>query len=433
MLSFLNRYVLGPLTPVILLFAGGILTIRIGRILLAHPKKAFGALSWRQGERNGSSLSSMLTALAGTLGVGNITGVACAITAGGAGALFWMWVSAFAVMLIKYAEIVLVCTFRVRDKNGETVGSTPHTIALGLKKPLFAAFFAVLLLLASFGVGNMTQSSAAAETASEFLSIPPLLFGLLFSAMLYIILRGGGQRIMRFATYLIPPLTGIYIVLSLAVLVRSRHLLGGIMEQIIKSAFTPQAGVSGVFGYLTMASLRIGTARGIFSNEAGCGTAPCAHAASHAKPAKQGMFGILEVFVDTILLCTLTGFVVLVSKDALAAYDGTRLAIRAFARVLGDGVIPILSLSVILYALASAVAWAYYGLQALAFLKKGTAAEKGYRLLYSGCGLLGALVDMGLIYELTDFMICLMTLLNVTVILRLRGTVRAQTQLYFEK
>lgn len=429
MLSFVNRNILGPILPPLLIGAGLFFALRLVPILLRHPLRAFRRM---RDDRDDTSVRSMITALAGTLGVGNITGVACAITAGGPGAVFWMWVSAFAVMSVKYAEIVLACRYRKRDPAGGYFGSAAQYMLDGLKSPALSRVFAVLLLLSALTVGNMTQTGAAAETAEAFFGIPRLLSGILLAGLLLAVIRGGAKRIVSFTNYLIPPLTVAYAVLSLWIIGTQIASLPDLLSRIVSAAWTPRAGVSGIMGYVLMDSLRLGTSRGIFSNEAGCGTAPTAHASSSSPPAKQGVFGILEVFVDTIVLCTLTAFVILLSEHRLTAYDGTELAIRAFSIALGDWVIVLLALSVMLYALASTVAWAYYGLSALRFLKIERAAD-AYRLLYCGCCAVGALCPMGFIFELSDFFIGVMTLLNVCALLRLHGQVREETVDYFAK
>lgn len=433
MISVLNQYFFGPLLPILLVLSGLFFAIKLRFFCVLHPLKTLKGLFGRKKSGESSSLRSMMTALAGTLGVGNITGVAGAITAGGPGAVFWMWVSAFAVMTVKYAEIVLACRFRVKGNDGKLHGGAPHYMLHGLKKPMLARVFALLLLLSSFSVGNMTQTSAAAETASAFLGVPRVLSGILLTVLLFAIVRGGAGRIVDFANRLIPPLSAIYALLSFTVIFRNTGMIPQICAEIVRDAFTPRAGIAGIAGYLMMPSLRLGTARGIFSNEAGCGTAPTAHAAAKAKPAEQGLFGIFEVFVDTVLLCTLTAFVVLISFDHMSAYDGTELAIRSFSAVLGNWVEWFLALSVVLYALASTVAWAYYGIEALHFLGKGKAAEKKYRLLYSAACFLGAICPMGLVWEWSDFTVCLMTAVNLICVLVLSGQVKEETLDYFER
>ncbi len=436
MLSFLNQYVFGPALPVFLLLAGVFFAVRIGNILLRHPLQAGRGLLPKDpetGRYSTSSIKSTVTALAGTLGVGNITGVACAITAGGPGTVFWMWISAFAVMTVKYAEVVLACKFRRTDEDGQQFGGAPYYMRDGWNRPKIAFIFALLILVASFAVGNMTQTGAAAETAQAFFGFPRWVSGIFLTALLYVVIRGGKSRIIDFANLLIPALTVIYMIFSLIIIGKNASMLPQIFSLIMKDAFTPRAGISGIAGYLMMPSLRLGTARGIFSNEAGCGTAPTAHATSSALPSEQGLFGIFEVFVDTILLCTMTAFVILISYESLSAYDGTELAIRAFSTVLGKYVVWILAFSVMLYALASTVAWAYYGMEAVRYLTKNKTADGKYRLFYSMFCFLGAICPMRFIFEMSDFMISLMTIINVCCLLALSGVVKRETLAYFAK
>lgn len=431
MLSFLNSRLFGPVLPVFLCFSGLFFCIFLRFFPFSHPLIALKGVS---GEGKKRSVRGMLTALAGTLGVGNITGVASAIVAGGPGAVFWMWVSAFFALFVKFAETVLACVYRKKEKDGTFRGGTPYTIKYGLKRPKTAAFFAILLLISTYFVGNITQTSAAADTAENMFSCPRALCGLLLSVLLYAIIAGGAKRIGDFAVSVIPILTAIFVLLSGLILWKNRMQIPSVFRLILADAFEPTAGVAGIFGYLSMRSLRFGTARGVFSNEAGCGTSPTAHAANAGnEPVEQGLFGMLEVFTDTLFLCTLTAFAVLFSLDSLKGLDGTELAIRAFEEQLGRVPSILLGLSVLVYALASTVAWAFYGSEALCFLGGTKKADRLYRLSYSVCCLLGAVIPVGTVWEISDLFVSLMTMVNLTCVLMLSGKVREETCAYLQR
>ena len=428
MLAFLNERIFGWLLPLSLLLSGGYLIAFLG----LRPIRGIGCLM-RRGGGKGEALRHMVTALAGTLGVGNITGVAAAISGGGAGALFWMWISGLAAMAVKYAETVLACLYRRWDEKGIAHGSAASTMEIGAGWRKTAWLFSVLLLIGGITVGNLTQTGAAAETAKAFFGIPPLACGLLLCLLFCLAVRRGGEGIVRFANMLIPPLTLVYVIFALAVILPQAGRLPDILADIVHSAFTPRAGISGIGGYLLMSSLRLGTSRGLLSNEAGCGTAATAHAASSAEPAEQGLYGIFEVLVDTHLLCTLTGLVILLAGSEAADYEGTELAIRAFSLRLGGWVEGPLALSVMLYALASSVAWCYYGIEAIWYLSKGKAADGWYRLLSGLSCIVGSLLPMSVIFGWSDLTVAVMTLINLTCILRLSGRVREQADGYLAK
>ena len=426
MLSFLNAYCFGPVLPVFLMASGVFLAFRFELFPFRHPVRSLRGML--PGKEKGE-LRPTLLALAGTLGVGNITGVAAAIRAGGAGAVFWMWVSALAASFVKYAEVVLALKYRRREGAG-----APYYIRDGLGLPRLACFFSGVLLLANFTVGCPVQVFAAAEAMRYSFGVPAAVTGAVMAALVLFALFGGKKRISDLTSVLIPVLAGLYFVLSAVILIRRAGKVPDVISDIIGSAFSYEAGKAGAGGFLLSRALRFGTARGVLSNEAGCGTAPFAHAGATTKaPAEQGLFGILEVIIDTPLLCTLTAFVILLQPGLFAAEEGTGLAIRAFAEGAGWFAGKAVALSCALFAYASVIAWAYYGIEALTFLGVGEHGKKGYLLLSGVFSALGAVFSPSLVWELSDLSVAVMTILNTSCVLLLSGEVKEETVSYFRR
>ncbi len=427
MLSFLNERLFGPLLPAVLIAAGIYLLVRHRFFLLLHPAAVIGSL-FRRKKGGVSPFKAACVALSGTLGVGNIAGVAAAIAAGGAGSVFWMWVSAFFAMVIKYVEVTVAMAYK---KNGH--GGASYYIAQGLGSRRLAAVFAVLLVLTSFSIGNIVQSSAAAEALSGSFGVSKFLTGAVFAALTLLLVRGGVARVARFSAAVIPVLTLGYVILSLAILIVNRALLPSILSEIVSDAFSASAVGGGFLGLAVSRSLRYGVSRGLLSNEAGCGTAAYAHASADNEPAEQGFFGIFEVFVDTVLLCTLTAFVVLIVRPGeLAGGNGMEIAVRAYesaGRFGGE----FIALSSAVYAVASVVCWSYYGLEGLCYLGAGQKARRLYTWLYSAAGLAGALFAPSLVWELADASISVMALINTVCLCLLSGCSASVTRRYFQQ
>ena len=426
MLSFLNTYFFGPLLPVFLICSGLFLAFRLSLFPILHPVRSIrGMLPGK----NKGTLRPTLLALAGTLGVGNITGVAAAIAEGGPGALFWMCVSSLAASFVKYAEVVLALKYRRREGAG-----APYYIRDGLGLRRLACFFSGILLLADFTVGCPVQVFAAAEALRFSFGVPPFAVGLAFAVLVLTALFGGKERIASLTSFLIPVLASFYVFVSGLILIRGRGELPEVFRLIIRSAFQPDAGKAGIGGFLLSRSLRFGTSRGVLSNEAGCGTAPFAHAGANAKvPAEQGLFGILEVVVDTPFLCSLTGLVILLSQGLIGVYGGTELAIRAFAAGAGELAGKAVAISCALFAYASVIAWAYYGTEALSFLGIGERGKRFYLILAGTFTAVGAIFSPSLVWVLAVLSTAVMTVTNTSCVLLLSGEVRSETQRYFRR
>lgn len=423
----------GIVVPMLLFASGAYFFGAVGWRILRHPRRALSAFG--AGDRK-SAATALAVALAGTLGVGNIAGVATAILLGGAGAVFWMWVSALFAMLLKYAEILLAVRTRRYDERGRAHGGAMHYIKEGFggrAGESLAAVFAVLCLLCAAMLGGVIQSNAAAEAVAGAFGAPPLAVGLLMGGVAAFLLWRGSARVERACTALVPFVCVLFSVAAIAVIVSRRAALPGAFRAIFEGAFSARSGGAGVLGFLTSKALRYGVARGLVSNEAGCGTAPIAHAAAKTEsPAAQGLWGILEVFVDTILLCTMTALVILTSGVPLVGEGGVTLALDAFSSVLGRIAAPVLALSILFFAFATVLCWSHYGAECLYYLTGRKKAGKWMTPLVLGACVAGAVAAPALLWELTDLILALMTVLNVTALLIQRHAVVEETKDFFK-
>lgn len=436
LIDLANTYVFGPGLCIAVFFCGIYLLFRLKPFFITHPKKTLSAL--KSSTHDGiSPLRAMILALAGTLGVGNIAGVASAIAIGGAGAVFWMLVSALAATPIKYAEIVLAVCHRRRDKVGKPHGGAYFYIEeYGTRTAKFiAGFFAVLCLMASLTMGCAVQSNAISVSVEGALGLPPIMCGIIVGVLILTVASGGLSRISLLTEKLIPLISGAYIIMSLYVIFSNASLLGEITVDIVSGAFSPDALGGGIIGFLTSRALRIGVTRGIVSNEAGCGTAPIAHASAEVKfPAAQGIWGMCEVTVDTIVICTLTAFVVLIAeKHGVAlSMDGMAGAAEAFGRFIPFSDL-ILCAFVAVFAFCTIVCWFYYGTESLSYLTKSRPAGKIYLVLYSLCAFLGCVSQSTTVWSLSDLTISAMCSVNLVAVMLACREVKDETDKYFGK
>ena len=421
----------GAVVPAALFAAGVGFFILCGRYMVAHPKKTlYGMLgaSAGQGTSPGAAFS---VALAGTLGVGNITGVAAAIAAGGPGAVFWMWIAALVAMPVKYAEITLALSGAVgKERRHGGAMYYVKTAFRGRAGSVLSVAFCLFCLLAMVTLGGMVQSHAAAEAVSGVFGLPPLAAGAFLALGAGFVLWRGADRVEAFCARLMPLLCALFVGAAAAVICLHAAGLPSVLASIFRGAFSVRAAAGGVGASAFFAALRAGFMRGLVSNEAGCGTAPIAHAAAHVRsPAQQGFWGVFEVFVDTVLLCTLTAFCILLSGSS-APGDGTMAALCAFLP-LGAAAGPLFSLLVLFFAFATLLCWAHYGGECLFYLTK---KEKADRLVVPAVALssvFGALLAPRLLWSLTDAAVAGMTLVNLAALRRCRRTVVAETTSFF--
>lgn len=430
----LQNLVWGPGMLVFFLATGVRFTLKSGcfQITKAHVwlKNTLGALAGKKEIRETkdegaiSQFQSFCTALAATLGTGNITGVATALVFGGPGAIFWMWVSAFFGMMTNYAENYLGIRYRYRDEQGRWVGGAMVYMERGLGCKPLAVMFAFCCLGASFGMGNMVQGNSLAKGLYEAFHVPVSVSGFLCTAGVAVVILGGTKRIAALTEKLVPVMAILYLCGALTVLFVFREQIPGAFSLIFSEAFCIRPVVGGVAGYGMGQAVRMGIARGIFSNEAGLGSSVMAHAQSDVKePEIQGMWGILEIFIDTIVVCTITALVILVSgvyqpqvfmkhiAQGLETIDGTTLTGLAFARVIPFGG-QFLAISTALFAFATMVGWSYFGEQTAAYLG-GKKWGYRYRFLFILITFPGCIMAPRLIWELSDALNGMMAIPNL--------------------
>lgn len=375
-------------------------------------------------EKEGKSITqfqSLCTALAGTLGTGNIAGVATALTAGGPGAIFWMWVSAFVGMMTNFAEKTLGIVFRYRQKNGEWMGGPMVYMEQGLHSRILAVSFAILCILASFGMGNMTQAHSVAEAIKVSFGGNSLVIGICIAILLACVILGGIGRIASVTEKLVPFMAiGYTIGAVIVITICSKNIIPA-FAQIMEGAFSVRSASGGILGYGIKRAMMIGISRGIFSNEAGLGSSVIVHAASDVKePVIQGFWGIQEVFLDTIVMCTLTALVILTTGvyDGLGNIDGIVLTTRAFEVVFGTQGASFISISVIVFGFATLVGWSYYGVKCVEYLF-GEKWIPLYQGIYCGSTVIGCTMQLQTVWNLADNLNGLLAIPNLIAILLL--------------
>ncbi len=437
-ISFLNTYVFGALVPIFLILLGLFFGIRLKLFHILHPIKLIKSLFYKEKSQGVSSIKAVSLALAGTLGVGNMVGVASAIALGGFGAVFWMWISAFVAMILKYSEIVLAMLYRKFDKQGRPYGGAMYYIKECFKNNKFgvllASIFAFLCVVNSLSMGSMIQVSASASAAKGIFGIPKYALGLLFAILTVFAMKKGTSGVLGFTNKLVPFMTLGFFVLSLAVVMKRPKDATEAFVLICENAFSLKSGASGVFGFLISKQLRYGTMRGILSNEAGCGTAPAAHAvSSNNSPARQGVWGIFEVFADTIVLCTMTALAIIIGRNGVdfKSTDYMMMTVDAYCYVLGDFAGWFICVSVILFGLATVLCWGYYGMESFDYLFKRSVGKKLFIALYSASVFTGAVLSSNVIWEIADLCIGAMTLINLTVLLMMNKEIKRETEIYF--
>lgn len=428
LLEILYGFVWGVPALVLILGVGLWLSFHTGFIQLRWLPKAlsrfFGQLSQKNDTGSVSPFRALCTALAATVGTGNLAGVAGAIAIGGPGAVFWMWICGFLGMVIKFAEATLAVHFRRKDQDGQWIGGPMYMIRMGLPKKCWflASAYCLFGLIAALGVGNATQVSTMIAGINQMLplfGLQPsdrgnLVMGLLLAVLVGFLLLGGAKRIGQAAELLVPFAAGLYLLLGVLVLILRIDAVPAAIASVFRGAFCPRAVTGGTVGSMVLA-LRTGVSRGVFTNEAGMGTASMAHAAAEVDhPVDQGMMGIVEVFLDTIVICTMTALVILCSgvyvpygQDA-----GIELTSAAFASVLGDWVSIVIAVALCLFALATVLGWGLYGIRCAQYLL-GESAWKCFVYLQIAAVVLGAAMKADSIWLAAEILNGLMAIPNL--------------------
>jgi AGCS family alanine or glycine:cation symporter len=419
----LNGYVWGGPMIVLLMGTGLLLTLLTGfvqfrRLGFALSEVLGKVFTGGEGRGSVTPFQAVSTALASTVGVGNIAGVATAIFLGGPGALFWLWISGLLGMCTKFAEIVVAMQYREPDESGTMRGGAMYTLKKGLGLPWLGGIFALLTSVAAFGIGNMVQANSVAESLNATFGISPALTGIVLVVITAIVILGGITRIGEFTSILVPFMAVFYLGGGFVVLALHAGHIPRALQLVFDGAFTGTAATGGFAGSTVMLALRFGIARGLFSNEAGLGSAPMVHAAAQTDhPVRQGLYGIFEVFVDTILICTMTGLVILVTDTWTSGATGAALSALAFEKGLpgtwGDIIV---TGGILLFSFSTLIGWSYYGETGLVYLV-GARGALPYRLLWLVFIYLGATGSLHVVWNIADTLNGLMALPNLIAVL----------------
>jgi AGCS family alanine or glycine:cation symporter len=450
--SAVNSFVWGIPAMVCIIGVGLLLSIRTGFIQFRKFgytfKVTLGRIFHKKEAADGSitPFQAVCTALAATVGTGNIAGVAGAIAIGGPGAVFWMWISALLGMCTKFSEVTLAVHFREKNKHGDWTGGPMYYIknGLGPKWRWMAVLFALLGVLTVFGTGNATQVNtitSAVNTAllschvidASSVSVSSLIIGIIIAFLVALILLGGIKRIGRVAEMLVPFMALLYIILALGVIFLNIDRVPGVFASIFEGAFSPASVTGGVVGSFFL-SMQKGVARGIFSNEAGLGTGSIAHATADTDhPVKQGFFGIFEVFADTIVICTMTALVILCSGVPVSygTDAGAELTINGFIATYGNWVSIFTAVALCCFAFSTILGWGLYGTRCIEFLF-GTWINKPFMVVYSLVAVIGATADLGLLWSVAETFNGLMSIPNLIALFLLSGTVVKLVKDYFK-
>ncbi len=438
--EFLNRlsgFIWGPVMLTLLLGVGVYLTIGLKLMPWRKIGHGFKLLLSGQADREQGEISpfqALMTALSATIGTGNIAGVATAIFLGGPGAVFWMWITALFGMATKYGEAVLAVKYRETDARGKRVGGPMYYIKNGLGDnwKWLGFLFALFGTIAAFGIGNMVQSNSVTDALRSNFDIHPLVTGIVLAVLVGLVILGGIKRIGEVAGKLVPIMAIAYVVGSLIVILANFSQIGAAISLIFTSAFSNTAAVGGFTGAAVWAAIRFGVARGVFSNESGLGSAPIAHAAAQTNdPVRQGMIGMLGTFIDTIIICTMTALVILLTGAWTSGETGAALSSLAYGEGLSGGNY-IITFGLVVFAFTTMLGWSYYGERCAEFIF-GVAAITPYRILWVVAILAGALIKLDLVWLLADVMNGFMAVPNLIALALLSPVIFKVTREYLNR
>lgn len=436
-LNNINSIVWGPMMLTLILGTGFYLMLGLKLMPLRKIIPSFRLL-WRgrvvKGEGDISAFSALMTSLSATIGTGNIAGVATAIFLGGPGALFWMWCTALVGMATKYAEAVCAVHYRETDENGLHIGGPMYYIKNGLGKQWrwLAVAFSLCGMIAGFGIGNMVQSNSVANVVKSNFQIEPWLTSIILTFFVGLVLIGGIKRIAQVASRLVPLMGFAYLFTGIIVLSLYAEAIPSAFSLILTSAFTPVAAQGGFAGAAVWAAIRFGVARGVFSNEAGLGSAPIAHAAAATEhPVKQGMIAMLGTFIDTIILCTITGLIIIVTGAWTSGENGASLSTAAFSIALPGFGNYIVAIGLILFAFTTIIGWSYYGEKCAQYLL-GVKCITPFRILWVCAVAIGPLTQLETVWLLADTLNAMMALPNLIALLLLSPVIFKITKHYLD-
>ena len=432
LIATLSAIVWGPPMLTLLVGTGLYLTILLkGMQFRALPHAL--RLIWSKDHGHDGDIShfaALMTALAATVGIGNIVGVATAITLGGPGAVFWMWMTGLVGMATKYSEAVLAVKYREKGEHGMR-GGPMYYISKGLGLPWLGTLFAIFTACAAFGIGNMTQSNATAKIFEATFNIPVEATGIVLTLMTGLVIIGGIKTIGKFTSYLVPLMIGLYVGCSLWVLALNASEIPHAFGLIFGAAFSPSAATGGFLGATVAAAMRYGIARGVFSNESGLGSAPIAAAAARTSdPVKQALVSMTQTFIDTLVVCTMTALVILTATSWTQGVSAAELTSTSMAETLGSTGSVMVAIATALFAYSTLIGWNYYGEKAIEYLF-GSRSIKIYRVFFTVAVMVGAMVSLEFVWNFSDLMNGMMAIPNLIALLWLSPIIKQETLRYF--
>lgn len=436
--GFLDKasgFIWGPPLLVLLVGTGIYLTVRLGfiqvRLLPYSLKQVFSRKHSKKADGDISQFQALMTAMAATVGVGNIVGVATAVYMGGPGAIFWMWLAGFFGMATKYGEAILAVKYRVKDSKGEMAGGPMYYLEHGLKQKWLGVAFAIFGALAAFGIGNGTQSKAVADVMKSTFNVPHLVTGIALLIFGGLVILGGIKSIGRVTAFFVPIMALFYFIAGAIIMIMNIELVPAAFGLIFSDAFTGQAAAGGAIG----AVIRFGVARGLFSNEAGLGSAPIAAAAAKTDmPGRQALISMTQVLFDTIIICSITGVTIVMSgqwKDK--TIDAGALTAQAFGEFLGGAGPIIVAIGIVFFATSTILGWGYYGEKCFQYLFPTNGAVLGYRIAFVAFIIVGSLVSLDIVWLLADVLNGLMAIPNLIGLLGLSGVIIMETKRFRAK
>ncbi|MDP3778153.1 sodium:alanine symporter family protein [Methylotenera sp.] len=433
-IATLSGWVWGPPMLTLLLGTGLYLTILLKGMQFRALPLALKLIFHKDHHHEGdiSHFAALMTALAATVGIGNIVGVATAITLGGPGAVFWMWVTGMLGMATKYAEAVLAIKYREKGPHGMR-GGPMYYLAKGAGLPWLGTMFAIFTAFAAFGIGNMTQANATAKIFESTFNIAPHITGWVLMILTGLVILGGIRAIGRFTSFLVPFMIIAYVGTSLFVLLMNIEKIPHAFSLIFYHAFNPISATGGFVGATIAAAMRYGIARGVFSNESGLGSAPIAAAAARTNdPVKQALVSMTQTFIDTLVVCTMTALVILTATSWTQGVSAAELTSASMAETLGDTGKMIVAITTALFAYSTLIGWNYYGEKAIEYLF-GPRAIATYRVLFTATVIIGATTSLEFVWNFSDLMNGMMAIPNLIGLLLLAKIVKSETNRYFSE
>ena len=430
--SSLSGIVWGPPMLALLVGTGLYLTVILKGMQFRALPHAFKLIFHKDHHHEGdiSHFAALMTALAATVGIGNIVGVATAITLGGPGAVFWMWMTGFVGMATKYSEAVLAVKYREKGAHGMR-GGPMYYLAKGVGLPWLGTLFAIFTACAAFGIGNMTQANATAKIFESTFQISTVTTGIVLTLMTGLVILGGIRTIGKFTSYLVPLMIALYVGCSLWVLALNASEIPHAFGLIFGSAFSPSAASGGFLGATVAAAMRYGIARGVFSNESGLGSAPIAAAAARTNdPVKQALVSMTQTFIDTLVVCTMTALVILTADSWTQGIKADALTSMSMAETLGSTGSVIVAVATALFAYSTLIGWNYYGEKAIEYLF-GEKSIKIYRVFFTVAVMVGAMMSLEFVWNFSDLMNGMMAIPNLIGLLWLSPIIKQETERYF--